>query len=156
MTKIFTAVAAAVFLSGCATITSGGPRSIAVETQPPGATCEVRRSDNLVGTVPTTPGVVLVTASMRSMNVRCRRPAETAGPYGVAVIAADLNPWYFGNILIGGFIGMIIDMASGAAGTYPSSVSVAMPAIVSPVVPEFVPEPEPEPQPRVRSGRRIS
>ncbi len=94
----------------------------------------------------------MVTPSMRSMNVRCRRPSDPPeGPYGVGVIAANLNPWFIGNLLIGGFIGMIIDLASGAAGTYPASVAVAMPA-----PPPVVIEPPAEPQPTGRRGRPIS
>jgi hypothetical protein len=46
-------------------------------------------------------------------------------PCGKTDIKAGVDGWVFGNILIGGIIGLIVDPMTGAACTLPNSVSVA-------------------------------
>jgi hypothetical protein len=46
-------------------------------------------------------------------------------------VRADFQAATLGNILIGGVIGVVVDAASGAMGTYPPSVAVILPSATS-------------------------
>lgn len=114
----------ALTLPACATITTGTTSTISVVTDPPGASCSLTRGGETVGIVNPTPGSVSVSKSMRAIDVRCTRPGHGIG---TAAIGSDFQPMTAGNILIGGLIGIAIDAASGAAGSYPGSVTVSLP-----------------------------
>lgn len=147
-----TALLAAALLPGCASIVSPGAHQLNVQSEPAGASCDVRRDDASVGTVSPTPGVMTVSRSSRPLQITCRRaeaPAEA--PAGQATVTAELNPWIFGNILFGGIIGFIVDASTGAIARYPEAVTVAMPPAPQPVALEPVTAPASTP-----SGRPIS
>lgn len=152
MSKSLALLCLAALLPGCASIVSPGVHQLNVQSEPAGATCDVRRDDATVGTVSTTPGTVTLSRSSRSVQIACRRPEAPAdAPAGQATVTPELNPWLFGNILFGGLIGIIVDSSTGAIGRYPDSVTVAMPPAPPPPLPEPVPEPAP-----ARRGRPIS
>jgi hypothetical protein len=111
-------------LPACATITSGTSQSLSVVTEPPGATCTLTREGATVGIVNPTPGTVTVGKSSRDMSVRCTRAGYSPG---VATIVPQFQAMTAGNILIGGFIGLAVDAASGAISRYPDNVAVALP-----------------------------
>ncbi|MEO3474736.1 hypothetical protein AAFN86_22925 [Roseomonas sp. CAU 1739] len=110
-------------LPACATITTGTSHSLTVITEPPGAVCELRRSDNIIGVVNPTPGTVRISKSSREIAVRCNRDGL---PEAVATVQPGFQAMTAANLLLGGLIGIAVDAASGAAGTYPSSITVAM------------------------------
>jgi hypothetical protein len=111
-------------LPACATITSGTSQSLSVLTEPAGATCTVTREDAVLGVVNPTPGTLTVSKSARDMSVRCTRAGHSPG---VASVVPQFQVMTAGNILIGGFIGLAVDAASGAMSRYPESVTVALP-----------------------------
>jgi hypothetical protein len=117
-------------MTGCATVVSGTSQSIAVASDPPGSTCELSRSGERIGAVAATPASVVVSKSGRMITVACEkagyRPAESNLP-------SRGNPWVFGNLLIGGLVGVIVDLASGAYGGYPTSVDVKHEPLPQPV-----------------------
>jgi hypothetical protein len=94
--------------SGCATVVSGKYQTISVKSEPSGVT--VRTLD---GTSVTTPGNLklertkkhVVTAELQGCESQQRE------------LRSDLNGWLFGNILLGGVIGAVVDVCSGASGT---------------------------------------
>lgn len=151
MFRTFTAVLCAVaLLPGCASIVSPGARQINVQSEPAGASCDVRRDEATLGTVAPTPGTTTVSRSSRPLQITCRRAEAPAGaPAGQATVTPELNPWIFGNILFGGLIGLVVDISTGAAARYPESVTVAMPPAPRPVAQDPVAEP-------ASSGRPIS
>lgn len=107
-------------LSGCASIFSGTTQDVAIRSTP-GAKFMVTNSYGS----PVASGVVgedsLVRANLvrgagyfspHAYKVRLNKPG-----YRPAMVEVDpgMNPWYFGNILLGGFIGMVIvDPLTGA------------------------------------------
>ena len=125
--------AASMMLTGCATIVNGSNQSVTVSTDPPGASCKLARQAETVGAIPMTPGSVQVSKSKNDVVVTC----EKLG-YQTAVVSKSpsFGGATFGNILLGGGVGAIVDAASGANYTYPSEIHVAMaPVVVAPAAP---------------------
>jgi hypothetical protein len=110
--------AAALFTSGCASIVHNGPRSLAVNSQPSGATVTISKLDTgeLVhgGSTPMTVALSPKRGFFKGQSYKLRM--ELAGYQSTEVsIRPELSGWYFGNILFGGLIGMlIVDPATGA------------------------------------------
>lgn len=119
----FAGIALLAFLPGCATVVSGTTDVVAVESYPPGASCSVARAGATVATITMTPGVMSVGKSGSPLEVTCRKPGYQAG---AAVAASSFNGWTFGNLVIGGLIGVVVDASTGANFTYPPSVVVAL------------------------------
>ena len=73
--------------------------------------------------VPSTPGVASVRKGDGPMSIVCKKDG-----YKPAVLSVDetLVGATFGNILIGGGIGILVDAASGAAQQYPDNVILWM------------------------------
>lgn len=99
-------------LPSCATIVSGGPVMVPVNSRPEGA--RVLLDGQAVGTTPTTVSFSrgcngLLTFQLTGYEEKCVDVDKT------------INPWLFGNILIGGLIGVVVDVVSGAAGKYPTT-----------------------------------
>lgn len=110
-----------VSLSGCGTITQGTTQNIAINTSPPGAQCDLDRSDGHIATVYRTPGVVHVDKSKNDIMLTCsKRGYEPAS----VVLDSDYSLGLFGNVIIGGLLGIGIDLASGAAHQYPSTAAM--------------------------------
>ena len=94
-----------VYSSGCATIMSGTTERIRFESNPPGAQVSVN------GRSYTTPVDVELP---RHKN----HDAEFVLPQYLPAkrqVVRDTNDWVYGNILIGGLIGLMIDSANGAS-----------------------------------------
>jgi hypothetical protein len=113
-------VAASFAAGGCASIVHGGNRNISIATQPPGATASVRKSGGEimdVVAVQKTPCTISLDPkkgyfSGQSYTLRLELP-------GYKSTEVELTPrmsgWYWGNLLIGGLIGMLaVDPATGA------------------------------------------
>ncbi len=131
--RLSSLVAVPLLLSGCATIVNGSNQSVTVSTDPPGASCKLSRQDETLGAVPMTPGSVQVSKSKNDMVVTCDKPG-----YQTAVISKSpsFGGATFGNIILGGGVGAVVDAASGANYTYPSEVHVAMaPVQAAPLAP---------------------
>ena len=120
MNKLFV-VSALVGLSACASVTVGSEQLIAVKTTPvEGSRCELK---NPKGTwvVERTPGTATVNKARGEMVVTCSNPnGKTASRRA----QSDSKAEAFGNILIGGGIGAVADMSTGAAYLYPSEIVV--------------------------------
>jgi hypothetical protein len=103
--------------AGCATIVHSGPRDVAVTSTPPGATVTIYDRDGKQVMKQATP----FTASLRPKYAyfkgqQYRAVFEMPGYQPTEVqIRSNVNGWFFGNILFGGLIGMlIVDPNTGA------------------------------------------
>lgn len=102
---------AALLSSGCASIFNGGDRSIAINSQPTGAAVTVAKAntEEVVSS-----GVTPMTVSLPPKAGYFRGQSYTvsfklAGYQSTAVqIRPTLTGWYFGNIILGGLIGMVV------------------------------------------------
>ncbi len=113
----------ALMLPACATITTGTNHSLSVVTDPPGAACELRRGGDVVGIVNPTPGTVRIDKSYRDISIECNRPGNVRGS---TTVSAGFQPMFVGNLLIGGLIGMGVDIISAAGATYPNTAYVIL------------------------------
>lgn len=110
-------------LTGCASITTGTTQFILVDTNPPGAICRFSRMNKEVGVVNPTPGMLPITKDSAPLTVICTK----AGFYpNSGSLKADFEPMSFGNILLGGLVGIIIDTASGASSKYDGSINIPL------------------------------
>jgi hypothetical protein len=91
--------------SGCCTIMSGSTQKIPISSTPSGARVT---ADN--GTSITTPGSIVLERKIRHTLVAeypgCKEQQQQLQP--------KLNNWVWANILIGGLIGLVIDIVSGS------------------------------------------
>ena len=125
-------IASLAYLSGCASITGSSTQNISVQTrQPDGkevaeAKCELinKRGTYFV----TTPGTITISRSNDDLQVTCRKDGHENGRAGVV---SNTKGSMFGNIILGGGIGAIIDHNNGSAYEYPSFVQVVMGAFTN-------------------------
>jgi hypothetical protein len=110
------------FVSGCASVATGISQDVTVNSMPPGARCDVLREGTKVQTG-ITPMTVSVEKSRRNISVSC---VDGAGRQGVATSKSGMEPWFFGNVMLGGLIGMSIDVLDGAVNKYDSPVWVSL------------------------------
>ncbi len=121
------AALASLELGGCASIVDGNTQSLSVKTLDKadqdlaGAKCSLT-NDKGVWYL-TSPGSVTVHRSYADLVVACeaqdQEPGSTRAP-------SSTKPMAFGNILLGGVIGVGVDVATGAAYDYPQLITVGM------------------------------
>lgn len=113
--------------SGCASITSSAHQSISVQTSGKegkdirDAACEL--SNDKGKWFVTSPGSVTVTASNDDMQVFCNKEGSEPGR---ASVVSRTKVAMFGNVLLGGGIGAIVDYNTGAGYEYPAFIHVVM------------------------------
>jgi len=109
--------------SACATIFTGTSQPIAIDTVPEGASCHILQGGVPVADVPRAPDSVRIAKTSAAIQVTCSKPgyrnAELTELSGV-------NGWLFGNLAIGGVVGIVVDYSSGAAYRYTPSMSPAL------------------------------
>jgi hypothetical protein len=109
-------------LIGCATIVKGTTQVVAIDTPGvPGAACTItmQSGPQLV----TTPGSVTLKRGSDPLPISCTKDCYATGQSVIQPGAEDTSG---GNWLLGGVIGVGVDIASGAAYRYPDVVTVAM------------------------------
>lgn len=119
------ALAAALSFTGCASVMNDSTHPMRIETKSQagvmvaGAECKLT---NDYGTINTKSGdTVQVRRSSKDLDINCTHPNFPASA-GRAVSRA--NSGMFGNILLGGGIGAIIDHNKGTAYTYPTWIQM--------------------------------
>ena len=137
MRRLLVILTCALGLPACATITTGTSQAISVMTDPPEAACQLQRGGETIGVVNPTPGTVQVSKSIRDIEIQCTRRGYQPA---LATVSSQFQPMYVGNVLIGGLIGMTVDLASGAGAYYQPSATVALRRA------------EPEPSPSLPDG----
>ncbi len=123
MVRAFAALSCLLVTSACASITAGTTQSVEVNTPPKGgAECKLANEKGN-WTIPKTPGSTTVTKAYGDLTVSCEHSDGSKGSTSVKSSTAGAA---FGNIIAGGIIGAAVDMGSGAAYIYPSSISIPL------------------------------
>ncbi|PFG53364.1 PEGA domain-containing protein [Marinobacter sp. LV10R520-4] len=102
---LFALVAVAFLFAGCASVVSGTDQKLTFNSEPDEATITV--SGRVLGKTPLT--VPVDRASNQSITFE----KEGYKTY-TAQLSTSTNPWFFGNIVLGGLLGSTTDGASGA------------------------------------------
>ena len=123
--KNFIAVAAILSVSGCASITGSKMQPISVQTfqdgkEVSGVGCTL--TNDAGKWLVTTPGSVTVNKSTGDMVVDCTKDDVE----GRDVLVSKSNSAVWGNMIVGGGIGYIIDRNTGAGFNYPDIVTVIL------------------------------
>ena len=121
--------------AGCASVTGTTSQNVSVQAKEPGgvevvgASCELsnKRGKWFV----TTPGSVGVSRSNDDMQVVCTK--ENYPPSRNAIVS-ETKGAMFGNIILGGGIGAIVDHNSGAAYEYPTLIQMLISKLAAPDV----------------------
>lgn len=103
-------LAGAVFVQACATIVSGRTQTIQLRSEP----SEVRVTAQPGGHQVTTPASMTLPRLGSGYRLRFEKPGYA--PFDVR-LETSTNGWVWGNILVGGLIGLLIDYSTGAAYT---------------------------------------
>lgn len=132
-------------LTGCATILAGRSQTLTVQTNPPGATCELTRDGRIIGSVNSSPGAVTIDKTKHDISVLCKKPGYQDA---TAFIESGSEGATFANILAGGGVGWAIDSAAGADNKYADVTTITL----SPVgeIPGSSQEPQPIAMPNVQ------
>lgn len=108
---------AAYLLGGCASIVHGGYRNISVASQPTGAKVTVTKDTGEVVSHQTTPFILALDPHRGFFKGQSYQITLELDGYQTRQIQLrpEVSGWYFGNILLGGLIGMlIVDPATGS------------------------------------------
>ena len=117
LTKFILVCTIVVSVSSCATIFTATKYQVSFNTTPDGADITIENRDGKVIFEGVTPTTVRLKSSAGYMKKEEYIITFTKNGYAQKIvnISANLDGWYIGNILLGGFIGMlIVDPASGA------------------------------------------
>ena len=119
--KYYLSLFLSIFFTGCASIIAGTSQTLTLQTNPPGARCELTREGRIVGTVEHTPGAVTLDKTKHNIDVLCKKDGYIdAKEFAKSGTAGST----FGNIILGGGIGWAIDSAAGADNQYPDVITV--------------------------------
>ena len=116
---------ALVYASGCASVVHGTTQAVPVNSSPVGADVKVNcgKAASATGSLKT-PTTVLLKRNAEPCNITVSREGYEDGSI---VFVRKMSGWFWGNIVIGGIIGMIIDGADGAIyNRAPESASVSL------------------------------
>ena len=117
LTKFILLCTIVVSVSPCATIFTATKYQVSFNTTPDGADITIENRDGKVIFEGVTPTTVRLKSSAGYMKKEEYIITFTKNGYAQKIvnISANLDGWYIGNILLGGFIGMlIVDPPSGA------------------------------------------
>ena len=117
LTKLFLLCTLVVSVSSCATIFTATKYQVSFNTTPDGAGITIENRDGKVIFEGVTPTTVRLKSAAGYMKKEEYIITFTKNGYAQKIvnISANLDGWYIGNILLGGFIGtLIVDPASGA------------------------------------------
>lgn len=112
-------------LTGCASVTGSKLQPVSVQTihenqEVSGVGCTL--TNDADKWYVTTPGSVTIQKSTGDLAVECKKD----GVAGRETVVSKGNGAVWGNILIGGGIGYVIDRNTGAGFDYPTSITVAV------------------------------
>ena len=125
MKIVYMLVPAVVVFSGCASVVNDVTHPIKVETKTDagemvaGAECTL--SNERASQVIKSGEIANVRRSNTDLKIECKHPTK---PDAVATATSRANGGMFGNILLGGGIGAIVDHNRGTAYTYPTWVQL--------------------------------
>jgi hypothetical protein len=121
--SIFICGLSALSAAGCASIVDGSKQTITVSSSPDHADCTLSRNGIAIAHVASTPGTAEIEKTHDDILVACSKDGYQSGN---TPDAADVDAVVFGNLILGGLIGITIDAATGAADKYDSEVHVTL------------------------------
>jgi len=107
----------------CAVILSGRSQNLNIQTNPPGANCELTRQGEMLGRINPTPGALMVIKTKHNISILCKKEGYQDS---TQVLISGTEGATFGNILAGGVIGWGVDSAAGADNKYPEITVVTL------------------------------
>ena len=110
-------------LSGCASIIEGSTQEITVNTSPSDANCAIMRNGQHIAEVSHSPGSAVIKKTGADLTIQCTKPGYQEAS---VVNDSDVAAATFGNLILGGLIGVIIDAADGSIHKYDDAVSVTL------------------------------
>jgi hypothetical protein len=144
-------------LPGCASIVTGTNHTMALASEPAGATCKLERGGETIGYVNQTPSTAAFSKSSKPIVVSCTEEARNLR--GISTVQPGIQPWFFGNLILGGIVGIIIDASSGAIAEYPSSTTVVLspvPGSAPTAAGQPIPNASAQPSPSEPAGKPVS
>lgn len=117
LTLIALGLTAPILFSSCATIFGKSTYPVSIRTDPSGANVSVTDKKSKEVYKGTTPATVVLKSSSAFFSKAEYQVKLSSPGFAEQIIPVNykLNGWYFGNILIGGLVGMlIVDPATGA------------------------------------------
>lgn len=108
-------------LPACASVMSDNKSVTYLETVPEVAKCELHGQD--FKRVVTTPNSIPLPSEAAPITVACTAPGYKRV---TATLDTKADGWIWGNILLGGGIGLIIDAAKGSGFKYPPKYSIIL------------------------------
>jgi hypothetical protein len=122
--KMAAAAMLAALAGGCATVTSGKNQTLSFDTDPGGADCTLIQSGLDVARF-RTPNTVSVHRASAPLIVACSKPGYRQTR---AMISATTSAGAWGNLVVGGIVGVMIDQSSGAAFRYYDPPRLVLPS----------------------------
>ena len=125
-TKLACALAVSIGLSGCASIVNDSSYPVAIQSAPDGAHFEVRNQLGVVVQTGSTPSTVMLPSSAGYFDGEKYTIKYSKPGFGDQTVTLDssVSGWYWGNLLIGGVIGMlVVDPLTGDMYRLPESAS---------------------------------
>jgi hypothetical protein len=110
----------AILFTGCSSIVDGGPRTVNIRSDPPGAKVTIYDRRGREVSENTTPATVLLNRGGFFRTDSYRLNFDMAGYQSCEMsIKPKINPWYWGNFLFLPFspIGFLVDPGTGAMWT---------------------------------------
>ena len=126
-------------LSGCSSIVSKSDYSIAINSTPDDANFVVTNKAGQKVHGGTTPSTVTLKSSSGYFSGETYTISFTKNGYTTKIhtITSNIDGWYFGNIIFGGLIGMlIVDPATGAMYNLPDRIDISLDSNVTSTKPE--------------------
>ena len=114
------------FISGCASVSGGPSQSLTVQANYKdqdvfGVNCEIKNTRGLWFV--TTPGTTQIRSSSEALSVVCNKKDLGSGR---AIVESEMKGAMYGNLILGGVIGGVVDHSTGAAYEYPKTIKVIM------------------------------
>ncbi len=114
-------------LSGCVSVFEGTSEEINVATNPSEASCTFERDGKTLGTIPKTPGSLVVRKSKYDITIKCDKPGYQQASYfnhsgTTDTIAANVVV----DLLLTAGISSIVDSANGADNYYEPAVNITL------------------------------
>jgi hypothetical protein len=117
------AIAALMLTSACSSIVDGTSQEIMVNTNPPGARCDLEREGVVIASINPTPASTTIKKTKHDIVISCTKEGYEKSTFFNKSGSAAAT---FGNIVLGGGVGWAIDSASGADNKYDSPVNLTL------------------------------
>ncbi|WP_246210412.1 hypothetical protein [Vibrio aquimaris] len=120
---------ASIALSGCSSIVSESDYPVSIHTNPEGASFTISNEGGQIVYKGITPSNITLSASAgffdgETYTFKLKKEGYFDNTY---VLESTVDGWYFGNILFGGLIGLlVVDPATGAMFSLPEEVHVEL------------------------------